>query len=92
MIRYEWTVELLEEDDIVESYFGDTLKEALRQAGDTPAGYIKRIGVVRDRYDSAESLVCRSWAYMDGKLPERFVDACGRETAKVPSRFYKETE
>ena len=91
MIRYEWTVEFLEEDDIVDSFFGDTLQEALRHAGDTPAGCAKRIGVVRDRFDSAESLVCRSWAYMeDGKLPERFVDAYGREIAKVPARFCKE--
>jgi hypothetical protein len=93
MIRYEWTVEFLEDDDIVDLYFGDTLKDVLRQAGDTPAGYIKHIGVVRDRYDSAESLVCRSWAYVeDGKLPDRFTDACGREVAKVPARFHKEAD
>jgi hypothetical protein len=91
MIRHEWTVEFLEEDDIVESCFGDTLSEALRHAGDTPAGCIKRVGVVRDRFDAAESLVCRSWAYLeDVKLPERFVDGCGRETVKVPARFHKE--
>ena len=91
MVRYEWTVEFLEDDDIVDSFFGDTLLAALRHAGDTPAGCAKRLAVVRDRFDSAESLVCRSWAYMDdGKLPERFVDACNHETAKVPARFYKE--
>jgi len=91
MIRYEWTVELLEGEDIVDLYFGDTLKEVLRQAGDTPVGCTKHIGVVRDRYDSGEDLVCRSWAYMeDGKLPERFEDAMCVEVAKVPARFHKE--
>jgi hypothetical protein len=93
MIRYEWTVELLEGDDIVDAFYGDTLSEALRQAGHTPAEFTQHSGVVRDRYDSAESLVCRSWAYVeDGKLPDRFTDACGREVAKVPARFHKEAD
>jgi hypothetical protein len=91
MIRYEWTVELREGDDIVDACYGDTLSEALRPCWETPAGYTQHLGVVRDRYDSAESLVCRSWAYLeDGKLPERFTDAYGREIAKVPARFHKE--
>jgi len=91
MIRYEWTVETLEEDDIVESEFADNYEQALRIAANPLADYSVRIGIVRDRYDCYEDLVCRSWAYIEsGKLPEYFVDGRGVETTKVPRRFHKQ--
>ena len=90
MIRYEWTVELLEGEDIVDSYFAECYERALTFAVNASSDCVVRIGVVRDRYDSGEDLVCRSWAYLeDGKLPERFEDAYGREIVKVPARFHK---
>lgn len=90
-IRYEWTVEFIDEHgDIVDSEFWDTYEQAMSHAI-PDAGCTVDIGVVRDRSTDEEGQVCRSWAYLeDGKLPEYFENAYGRQIAKVPAKFHNE--
>lgn len=77
---YEWTVEEENDDgDIVDSFFFDTLAEAVKFGSGT-------IGLVRNAGSESEGVEDRQWAYpVDGKLPDFFDGG-----AKVPGRFTKE--
>lgn len=77
---YEWTVEVENEDgDIVDSYFFDTLAEAVNFGSGA-------LGLVRNVGSDSEGVEDRQWAYpVDDKLPDFFDGG-----AKVPSRFAEE--
>jgi len=99
-VYFEWDVETVttidtketETGEILEHYHCDTYEQAISEVQRAaPEGSAYRIVLVRDRTDKYESLVCRSWAYIeDGKLPEHFEDAYNNQTAKVPAKFHKE--
>ncbi len=80
-VEYEWTLETLEGEDIVDSSFSDTPFAS--------AGTDQRLGLVRNEGNEVEGLVLRLWAYVvDGRLPEYFEDATGEPTGyRVPKRF-----
>jgi len=95
-IRYEWDCEEVaahhDEEEVIDHFHTETLREALRQAkSEPPDGSEFKIVLVRDELDRYDSLEVRSWAYLvDGALPEHFEDALGNPTAKVPRRFHEE--
>lgn len=84
---YEWTVEEMDGEDVVEASHFDTYKKAMNFF--EPGNHI---GLVRDEVIEAEGVIDRQWAYIkDGKLPEYFSTAMGKDDgAKVPQRFHKE--
>lgn len=91
-VYYEWCVEVVDQyDDIVDCYHSDSLAQAMEWAADGDEEYQYQICLVR-----TEETFCgdRAWAYLtdDGRLPERFADAFGHDTTKVPQRFHRETE
>lgn len=52
-----------------------------------------RIGLVRDAENKRYGGYDRSWAYIDEEgLPERFSDANGNDTVKVPAKYRKQYE
>lgn len=86
MIHYEWTLETLEDGDIIDSTFSDSLtfdKEDIRE---------KDLGLVRNVGNNDDGLIDRWWAYVkDGKLPQFFEDAYRQPTHyKIPAKFHKE--
>ncbi|WKV20542.1 hypothetical protein 16Q_149 [Pseudomonas phage 16Q] len=83
-IYYEWRVEEIDGDDIVDSADFPDYSQALKFR--TCMNEPTRLVLVRDSEHS------RAWAYMnsDGKLPESFCDAHNQVVAKVPQRFHKE--
>lgn len=83
-VYYEWRVEELDGDDIVDSFDFPDYETAL--VFHNWLNELTRIVLVRDSDHS------RAWAYMtsDGKLPESFCDAHNQVIAKVPQRFHKE--
>lgn len=96
-VRIEWLIETLDgpdavETDILEVNHRDTYSAALKDQADELAAGAKavRIGLVRDRGNEDEGVICRSWAYVrDGKLPEYFNDG-DRDVAKVPAKYHRE--
>jgi hypothetical protein len=86
-IYYEWAVEEVEDGEIVECDFYDTLAEI---DGDKFSSC--GIGLVYNEGNEANGCECRLWAYLDGvRLPEYFSDASGCETSvKVPKRYHDE--
>lgn len=51
-----------------------------------------RIGLVRDRGNEDEGIICRSWAYISsGKLPSYFNDT-DQDVAKVPAKYQNEID
>ncbi len=85
-VNYEWTLETLEDGDIVDSDFSEKLtfdKEDL--AGND-------LGLVRSEGNERDGVTDQVWAYVkDGKLPEYFSDSMGNElNIKVPVRFHNE--
>lgn len=69
----------------------DALKNVLQGSEDPRIGF--RLVLVRNVIDNFGGLEERSWAYVeDGKLPEHFLDAFDKQTAKVPLRFITELE
>ena len=80
-VQYEWTLETLEDEDIIDCDFSD--KPFANVGSD------QRLGLVRDEWNDIEGLVFRLWAYVvDGRLPDYFEDATGQVTGyKVPKRF-----
>ncbi len=99
-VFYEWDCEEVADgesehycdEDVIDHYHAETFQEVAGQAASKPpVGSKYRIVLVRDRLDKYDSLVCRSWAYLDGdKLPEYFEDAYNIQTAKVPQKFHNE--
>lgn len=91
MIRYEWTIELIDPGgDIIESDFSDSLKELPIW---TPANSHKvDVGLVMNSGTEVTGIEDRLWAYIkNGILPEYFSNAQLSETGyKVPARFHKE--
>lgn len=79
---YEWCVEEMDGEDIVDNHFCDDYAECVEhsEAGDA-------IALVCSIGNESEGLQDRDWAYVvDGKLPGEF-PAMGR---KVPKRFHAE--
>ena len=97
-LSIEWLVETLdgplsEDPDIIEVQHCQTYAQARRWADDIEVnvGVYAQIGLVRDRGNEADGLICRSWAYIeDGVLPEFFEDAYGNKVAVVPARYRRE--
>lgn len=92
-VVYEWDVETVaavesddhEQDECVDHYHTESFAEAQRVAAtQAPDGFRHQIVLVRDDDEG------RSWAYVNGKLPEFFTDADGHDTARVPKRFHAE--
>ena len=86
MTTYEWTLETLENDEIVDSDFSDKLTFDKNDLSG------KDLGLVRNEGNEADGLTDRYWAYVkDGKLPEYFSDGNNENIGiKVPQRFHKE--
>ncbi len=86
MISYEWTLEIIEDTDIVDSTFSDTLDfDRAELIGND-------LGLVRNEGNDNAGLEDRYWAYVKGgKLPEYFTNAMGESiNIKVPQRFHAE--
>lgn len=82
MTTYEWTFEVTEEGNIIDSDFRDVLADLdITLKGD--------LGLVRNEGDEVNGLTDRLWAYVkDGELPDYFSDALGNVTSyKVPIRY-----
>lgn len=98
IIRYEWTVEVIRDygdgvEDIIESDFFDTFAKAKQNSliNCNPVHEYVQIGLVRQVFDSVDTLLSTSWAYItDGKLPEYLTDSSNRQIRKIPIRFHKE--
>jgi hypothetical protein len=86
-VAYEWTLETVEDGDIVDSNFADNLTEI-----DNADLIGKDLGLVRNEGNENDGVTDRLWAYVkDGKLPECFADSMGTPIAiKVPQRFHNE--
>lgn len=91
-VRYEWDVESLEGEDVLDHDHRDTFAEAI--AAEKISQNFRettRICLVRDIWDYDHGLQERTWAYLeDGKLPEHFEDSGGRMSSRVPQRFHQE--
>jgi hypothetical protein len=86
-VNYEWTIEHLDGEDIVDSDFADRLTDFLeKDFNDTS------FGLVRNEGNEFAGLKERYWAYVEnGVLPEYFSDAAGNKVAiKVPKDFHDE--
>lgn len=85
-VNYEWTLETLDDGDIIDSDFADKL------TFDKDDLVGKDLGLVRDEGNEADGITDRLWAYVkDGNLPEYFSDSMGTPIAiKVPQRFHNE--
>jgi len=85
-VTYEWSVEIMDGEDIVDSNFADKLKDLDRSEGE--------LVLVRRTGNEVDGETERLWAYVkDGKLPATFSDAMGTPIAyDVPKRFVKELE
>lgn len=86
-VAYEWTLETVEDGDIVDSNFADSLTEI-----DKADLIGKDLGLVRNEGNENDGVTDRLWAYVkDGKLPGCFSDSMGTPIAiKVPQRFHNE--
>lgn len=89
MIRYEWTLETLEDGDIVDSDFSDRLTFGWVKIADSIS---MDLGLVRNEGNDIDGITDRLWAYVkNGKLPEYFTDAMREPTGyKVPQKFHNE--
>lgn len=85
-VRYEWDVETLDGDDIVDHQHSETLGTL------PPLEQNQRLVLVRDFGNDLDGLVERSWAYVvNDRLPDCFFDAAETLTnSHVPERFRKE--
>ena len=86
-IKYEWTLEEIDNGDVVDSYFSDTLtfdKNLL--------GMNTLLGLVRNEGNENDGVTDRLWAYVkNSKLPEYFSNADGQQVGyKVPVKYHKE--
>jgi hypothetical protein len=84
-VKYEWSLETVEDGDIVDSDFSDKLDFA---KDELPG---KDLCLVRNEGNENEGVTDRFWAYVkDGKLPEYFSSSEGEVNIKVPIRFHNE--
>lgn len=85
-ITYEWTLEELEDGDIIDSDFTDTLKADWINRPNTDLGLLYREG------NEVDGETDRYYAYVrEGKLPEYFSNELNQPLGiKVPQRFHKE--
>ena len=86
-IKYEWTLEEIDNGDVVDSYFSDTLtfdKNLL--------GMNTLLGLVRNEGNENDGVTDRLWAYVkNSKLPEYFSNADGQQVGyKVPVKYHNE--
>lgn len=86
---YEWTIETLDGDDVIDNDFSDTFPG--------PATDGQRVGLVQSTGNATDMLTDRQWAYLlpDGTLPQHFDNGRGdgvasEQGAKVPARFHRE--
>ena len=92
-IKYEWTLEEVEDGDIVDSDFSDKLDFDIALVLDVP---YYELGLVRDEGNEAGGIGARYWAYVkDGKLPEYFTqpNSEGQYVSvgiKVPAKYHNE--
>lgn len=89
-IIYEWAIEYLDGDDIVDCVHQDAFQQVaeLGKRSDQPFSLV----LIRDDWHPTEGLQDRSWAYLkDGKLPENFTYVLeAPSNHRVPQRFHKE--
>lgn len=85
-VNYEWTLETLDDGEIIDSNFEDFLTFDKVDLVD------KDLGLVRYEGNEVDGVTDTLWAYVkDGKLPECFSDSMGTPIAiKVPQRFHNE--
>lgn len=82
---YEWDLETVDGHGDIEDHSHSDLLAPLWKWREG-----KNLVLVKDVFYDG-SLEERSWAYVkDGKLPENFSDAYGRNFGKVPARFHIE--
>lgn len=80
--EYEWVIEEMDGEDIVDVRSFDTLHDALKDRGDSDAVALRKARSNQD-LDSVDSF---SYAYLaDGKLPSEFCDG-----SRVPAKFFEE--
>ena len=86
-ITYEWTLEIIEDGEIIDSQFQDILSDIPKE--DLPGN---DLGLVTNEGNEIDGVTGRLWAYVkDGKLPECFTNADGQPVEyKVPQRFHIE--
>jgi predicted membrane-bound dolichyl-phosphate-mannose-protein mannosyltransferase len=86
-VTYEWTLEIIQEGDIVDSNFFDAVSDFDKAdlAGND-------LGLVRYEGNENEGTTNQLWAYVkDGKLPEYFSNANMCVTGyKVPVKYHTE--
>lgn len=87
-IIYEWTLETIQDGEIIDSEFSDVL---CFNKADLPGN---DLGIVLNEGNEDNGLNNRLWAYVkDGKLPEYFTNAMGENTGyKVPQKFHIELQ
>jgi len=87
-VKYEWTIEELEDGEVIDSDFRDKLSDFKYFPADMD------LGLVRNEGNDIDGVTDRVWAYVkDGKLPEYFQDAYLQNTShKIPVRFHKELQ
>ena len=85
-VKYEWTLETLDDGDIIDSDFSDKL------TFDKNTIIGKDLGLVRIEGNEDDGVTDSFWAYMkDGKLPEYFSDSMGTPiNIKVPQAFHNQ--
>jgi hypothetical protein len=88
-IDYEWDIETVDGEDVVDHYFSDKLDYTKAEFSEAiKAGTLTLVRTVGNDYDGVTE---RTWAYVkDGKLPTMFSDCYGTEIHKVPIKFHKE--
>jgi len=79
MVTYEWTVEIMDCDDVIDTHGYDSYRQALESAlEDRAAGKVAVIVLVRHTWNNVDGdLDDRQWAYfedgdMGGTLPAAF--------------------
>lgn len=85
-VKYEWANEVIEDNEISECDFTDTLAEIRKE------DFLNNdIALVRNEGNENEGLIDRQWAYIkNGILPDYFSGANGQTKITVPQRFHKE--
>ena len=85
-VSYEWGIETLDGNDVVDSDFSGRLNDF--SASCISEG--QRIVLIRNEGDDSEGLKDRCWAYVDGVTLDESFD--GFPSLKVPKRFQKELD
>lgn len=86
MKSYEWTLEEIQDGEIIDSSFLDTLSFDKAYLAGNDLGLVLNIG------NENTGVSERYWAYVkDGKLPEYFTNENGESIGyKVPVKFHNE--